>query len=120
MNGFRVSFLAKTPVYHAQPRYRVAGGDNRKRDIGSYVTFKMVDGSLESSMPLCQAPRIPDILLNGPANDNYKPTLQSMKPFEVEGTTFVKNYTKSSTLSLIITAPLCIAVIGFFVLRLAM
>jgi hypothetical protein len=74
-------------------------------------------------MPLCQEPKISDILVRvkpTPANDNYLPTNGNMKSVGVHGTTVVKDYTKRDLLGLIATYFVCIGVLTFFVLKLAM
>jgi hypothetical protein len=55
-----------------------------------------------------------------PANDNYLPTNGNMKSVGMHGTTVVKDYTKRDLLGLIATYFVCIGVLTFFVLKLAM
>ena len=55
-----------------------------------------------------------------PANDNYLPTNGNTKSVGMRGTTVVKDYTKRNLFGLIATYFVCIGVLTFFVLKLAM
>ena len=74
-------------------------------------------------MPLCQQPKISEILFPAkltPANDNYFLTDSNTKSSKVLGSDLVKNYAYSGLLGLVVTYLVCIAAFSFFVLGSAM
>lgn len=69
-------------------------------------------------MPPCQGPRLTDIALVSPANDNYTPIDLSMKSFEAGSILDPRDYTapnKMSQAGLTVIAALCVLALAAFI-----